>query len=79
MAIGRKTARLAVRRNAIKRTIRESFRRHQEPLRGLDLVVMTRPQAATLSPASLRAELAEHWQNIILVTHRDHSGPVNTG
>lgn len=43
MAIARKTTRRAVIRNRFRRQIRESFRRHQGELAGLDIVVSVYP------------------------------------
>lgn len=42
LVIGRKLAKQAVRRNYMKRVIRESFRQQQETLAGLDIVVWPR-------------------------------------
>ena len=50
----KRRVRLAVARNRVKRIIRESFRQHQAPLAGLDIVVMARDGLATLDPATLR-------------------------
>ena len=64
MAIARRNVRLSVDRVRLKRLIRESFRCNQDCLRGLDVVVMTRPLAASLEPSNLAAELADHWRSL---------------
>jgi len=64
MAIARKHAGNAVRRNRLKRLSRESFRYHQQLLSGLDLVVMSRPEAGSASNAELLASLESHWQRL---------------
>lgn len=42
VVVAKRNVRLAVRRNLMKRLIRESFRLHQDKLCGLDLVVLVR-------------------------------------
>jgi len=50
----------AVRRNHVKRRVREWFRRHREQLTPpQDLIVIARPGAAELSYAEIVAELAK--------------------
>lgn len=44
VVVGKKIARLAVRRNYMKRVLREMFRREQPQLQGVDILV--RPQQA---------------------------------
>jgi len=50
----------AVRRNHVKRRVREWFRRHRDQLTPpQDLIVIARPGAAELSYAEIAAELAK--------------------
>lgn len=62
LAVSRKVAKSAVARNRIKRVVRESFRRHQRKLGGLDCVVMGRVGAAESDNAVLFASLERHWR-----------------
>lgn len=64
LAISRKAAASAVDRNRIKRTVRESFRSHQDEIGGWDIVVMARNTAATATSQTLRAELEQHWNRL---------------
>lgn len=62
LAISKKHCRLAVERNRLKRLVRESFRRHQQALAGLDVVVINRRDAGAAGNARLFDSLAAHWQ-----------------
>ena len=64
LAIPRKQIRKSVERNRVKRLIRESFRRHQDVLRGLDVVVIGRSDLAQKSSQQLIRCLEKHWQII---------------
>ena len=64
LAISRKFTKSAVRRNRIKRIIRESFRAHQEELRGLDVVVVSRPGISAIRDEAMPAVLARHWRSV---------------
>jgi ribonuclease P protein component len=48
----------AVRRNRVKRLLREFFRRHKEQLPRVDLIIMAKKGAADLTYAQVQAELA---------------------
>lgn len=52
----------AVARNRVKRIIRESFRRQQPILAGLDIVVMARDGLAALTKPALRAAVDRQFQ-----------------
>jgi len=62
LAIAKKHCRLAVRRNRLKRIVRESFRQHRQALAGLDIVVLNRPASAAAGNRELFDSLAAHWQ-----------------
>jgi len=64
LAVAKKHVRRAVDRNRIKRVLRESFRRHQQRLKGLDLVVLVKPGIHKADNKALFASLEKHWQDL---------------
>lgn len=64
LVIGKRVANSAVARNKIKRVIRESFRHHQERLKGLDIIVLGRQQCDTLDKVELRLGIEKLWQKL---------------
>ena len=64
-AIARKQIARAVKRNALKRLFRESFRRNRQRLPARDMVIMVRKQILERRPAEVRASLQQHWDGII--------------
>lgn len=66
LAITKRVVRKAVDRNRIKRLVRESFRRHQTELGGLDVVVLSRDGAAKSSNEELVKSLDKHWQRLAI-------------
>lgn len=65
LAISLRCARAAVARNRIKRVIRESFRRQQRALVGLDIVVIGRSGLSGRSNVELFASLTRHWETLV--------------
>jgi ribonuclease P protein component len=61
LMVSKKVHKSAVKRNRIKRLIRESFRLHKN-LRSADYVVMTKPGAAAASNQQITASLRHLWQ-----------------
>ena len=61
LAIARSKIPRATARNRVKRIIRESFRRHQHDLSGLDLVVLARSNLSVTDNQELFPSLAAHW------------------
>jgi ribonuclease P protein component len=55
----------AVRRNRIKRLVRESFRQHQHELPAVDIVVNARSGARDANNASIVRSLEKHWRAVI--------------
>ena len=61
LAISRRCVRSAVQRNRLRRLVRESFRRHQRLLGGLDVVVTSRTGVAERSNQEIAATLQRCW------------------
>ncbi|GAB4512327.1 MAG: hypothetical protein Tsb0026_16210 [Sulfuricaulis sp.] len=64
IVVSRKASPRAVVRNRIKRQIREAFRRYQERLAGLDIVVVGSAKAGIAQAAALRASLQQLWDKV---------------
>jgi ribonuclease P protein component len=64
LAVGVRAAGNAVRRNRVKRIIRETFRAHQQELPPVDLVVNAKPGAGQANAAVLRASLVALWARV---------------
>ncbi len=65
LAIAKKHVSSAVKRNRIKRVVRESFRRNAALLAGLDVVVISLPALAGTDNESLRQALDAEWPNLL--------------
>jgi ribonuclease P protein component len=65
LAVSKKSIKLAVSRNRIKRLIRESFRHHQQLLPGVDIVVISRSQVDRQNNSTLLNALRNHWLRLI--------------
>jgi len=70
MVIGKKSVKLAVQRNRLKRLIRTAFRLNQQALAGLDIVVLARKGLAEQDNAELTRQLESLWQRLL----RKHCG-----
>lgn len=57
VVVSTKVSKLATRRNAIKRHLRESLKQYRLQLRPGDYIVTVRPQAANLTAKQLREEM----------------------
>ncbi|MCJ8169430.1 ribonuclease P protein component [Atopomonas sediminilitoris] len=62
--IAKKSVRLAVQRNRLKRVIRDSFRRHQEQLVGWDIIVLARKGMADQDNDELHAHFVKLWKRL---------------
>ncbi|OGT37775.1 MAG: ribonuclease P protein component [Gammaproteobacteria bacterium RIFCSPHIGHO2_12_FULL_37_14] len=65
MKIGKHLIKRAVDRNQLKRIIRESFRHHQEVLKGLDIVVLIRSKCRPLEKKIWRNDIDALWQVLL--------------
>ena len=61
VTVSRRVSAKAVRRNRLKRRVRESFRYHKQPLAGLDLVVIARQEANEPECLQVDRSLFGHW------------------
>ena len=64
LVVSRKASPRAVVRNRVKRQVREAFRRYQEKLGGLDIVVVASAKAGPAPSAVLRASLQQLWDKV---------------
>ena len=64
LAVGVRAAGNAVRRNRVKRVIRETFRANQQEFPPVDMVVNAKPGAGPATTAALRASLLALWARI---------------
>ena len=64
LAISKRSVKLAVQRNLIKRIARESFRYHAANLPPIDIVLMVRPPVTLLTKSELRQCIDELWQQL---------------
>ena len=64
LVIGKKSVKLAVERNRLKRQIRESFRLNQQSLVGWDIVVVARKGLGDLQNAELAQQFGKLWKRL---------------
>ena len=64
MAISKKNVKHAVKRNLIKRQLRESFRLHQDIIGDFDVVILAKPGSDKLPRRELREQIDSCWQKI---------------
>lgn len=64
LVIGKKSVKLSVERNRIKRQLRETFRLHQADLAGWDIVVIARKGLADLDNAELAKQFGKLWRRL---------------
>lgn len=64
LVIGKKSVKLSVERNRLKRLIRDSFRHHQALLGGLDIVVVARKGLGDLDNPELHQQFEKLWKRL---------------
>lgn len=64
ITVSRKVSTRAVKRNKVKRLIRESFRHETVEIKGLDFVVIARPQTVIEKNEVLIVSLEKHWNRV---------------
>lgn len=65
VTVSKKVSKLAVRRNLLKRLVREFFRQHQSELCNAMLVITVKPAAKCASNQQINEELAELWSKVL--------------
>ena len=65
MVIGKKSVKLSVERNRLKRLIRESFRQHQALLGGWDVVVIARKGIAEPNNVDITRQFGKFWKRLL--------------
>lgn len=64
LVIGKKSVKLSVQRNRIKRVIRESFRHNQAALAGWDIVIVARKGLGDIDNLELHQHFAKLWKRL---------------
>lgn len=64
LAVSKKSVKHAVKRNQIKRIVRETFRKHKSSLIGLDIIFVSFQKINELNKTELKDVLEEQWKNI---------------
>ncbi len=64
LVIGKKSVKLSVERNRLKRQIRESFRLSQDNLVGWDIVIVARKGLGDLENAELAQQFGKLWKRL---------------
>lgn len=64
LVIGKKSVKLSVERNRIKRVIRETFRQNQDFLVGWDIVIVARKGLGDLDNAELFQQFGKLWKRL---------------
>ena len=64
LAVSKKKICKAASRNQIKRVIRESFRRHRNILKGLDVVVVAHRKQTIIKNKIIIESIGTHWKTI---------------
>lgn len=64
LVIGKKSVKLSVERNRLKRQIRESYRHNQEALSGWDIVIVARKGLGDLENTELAQQFGKLWKRL---------------
>ncbi|WP_336334233.1 ribonuclease P protein component [Pseudomonas putida] len=64
LVIGKKSVKLAVQRNRLKRLMRDSFRLHQHMLAGLDIVIVARKGLGEVENPELHQHFGKLWKRL---------------
>ncbi|PIE01390.1 MAG: ribonuclease P protein component [Thiothrix nivea] len=64
LAISKRSLKLAVQRNRVKRLVRESFRHSFSDLPAVDIVMMSQSELASMDNAAILQQLEVSWQRV---------------
>ncbi|MGE8408205.1 MAG: ribonuclease P protein component [Pseudomonas sp.] len=64
LVIGKKSVKLSVQRNRLKRLMRDSFRLHQELLAGWDIVIVARKGLGDVENPELHQHFGKLWKRL---------------
>lgn len=64
LAISKKQISKAVKRNQIKRALRESFRHHQNFLKALDIIIVSQGKLTVVNNKVIIQSIQAHWRKI---------------
>jgi ribonuclease P protein component len=73
LVIGKKSVKLSVQRNRLKRLMRDSFRQHQDLLAGWDIVIVARKGLGDIENPELHQHFGKLWKRLA----RSRPTPVN--
>lgn len=64
LIVAKKNVKLAVKRNRIKRIVRESFRNNKDLIKNIDIVFIAKPGIDKLSSKELRNKIENQWEKL---------------
>lgn len=79
MVIGKKSVKLSVERNRLKRLIRESFRQHQDLLGAWDIVVVARRGMAESNNVEIARQFDKFWKRLQRVRNITAQAVIDSG
>lgn len=65
LVVGKRRVRHAVQRNNVRRVSRESFRRRQQELAGLDIIILVKATIDRVNKPAFHAELTRLWDKLL--------------